>query len=130
MTDLMQSDPRLAMIVDVLLDKKALDITLMDLREISDTADFFVLCTGNSDQQVKTLAQDVRDHLKIQGHPPWHLEGMDTSRWILIDYADLVVHVFRREAREFYALERLWGDAEIQQIEDNWGVPAPPLSHS
>ena len=127
MADLLQSDPRLGRIVDVLQDKKALDITLMDLRDLSDAADFFVLCTGNSDQQVRTLAQEVRDKLKAEGHPPWHVEGLDTRRWVLIDYADLVVHVFRREAREFYALERLWGDAEIQRVEESWDVSPLPL---
>lgn len=127
MADLLQSDPRLGRIVDVLQDKKGLDITLMDLRDLSDAADFFVLCTGNSDQQVRTLAQEVRDQLKLEGHPPWHVEGLDTRRWVLIDYADLVVHVFRREAREFYALERLWGDAEIQRVEESWDVSPLPL---
>ena len=126
MADLLQSDPRLGRIVDVLQDKKGLDITLMDLRDLSDAADFFVLCTGNSDQQVRTLAQEVRDQLKLEGYPPWHVEGLDTRRWVLIDYADLVVHVFRREAREFYALERLWGDAEIQRVEESWDVSPLP----
>lgn len=124
--DLLSVDPRLKRIVEVLQDKQASDILLMDLRPLSDAADFFVLCSGNSDQHLKTLAEEVRQRLKEAGHSVWHLEGMDTRRWILLDYVDIVVHLFRRDAREFYALERLWGDADTQAIEDTWDVPAQP----
>lgn len=107
-------------IVEILQSKKAQDILLMDLRSLTDTTDFFVLCTGNSDLHVKTLADEVADQLKEEGQRPWHIEGNKTRRWVLIDYVDIVVHIFRREAREFYALERLWGDAESTPFEGAW----------
>ena len=106
-------------IVENLQSKKGLDILLMDLRSSTDTTDFFILCTATSDLHVKTLADEVTNKLKEQGHRPWHVEGYKSRRWILIDYVDIVVHIFRREAREFYALERLWGDAECTSFEDD-----------
>jgi len=99
----------------------------MDLRQVSDTADYFVLCTGTSDAHVRALSEDVADRMRQLGDRPWHVEGTQTRRWVLIDLVDIVVHVFRREAREFYALERLWGDAEIQRFEDQWEDPTQPL---
>lgn len=118
-------DERVQKVVDILQEKKALDILLMDMRSLTDTYDFFILCSGTSDQHVKSLADDVREGLKKAGEPPWHIEGNDTRRWVLIDCVDLVIHIFRQEAREFYALERLWGDAEITAFEDAWEAPVP-----
>ena len=105
-------------IIEILQDKKARDIVLLDLRSSTDTTDFFVICTATSDVHVKTLADELADGMKQLGHRYWHLEGYKTRRWILIDYVDAVVHVMRREAREFYALERLWGDAKITSYDD------------
>ena len=116
-------DARIDQIIEVLLDKKGTDILLMDLRGLSDAADFFVLCTGTSEQHVKTLADEVAQSLKEAGDPPWHTEGGSTRRWILVDFVDIVVHVFRQEARDFYALERLWGDAQCTEFADEWTAP-------
>lgn len=113
-------DPRLERIVEILRDKKALDILLMDLRAVTDTADFFVLCSGTSELHVKALAEEVCEQSKAAGHAPWHLEGFEARRWVLIDFVDIVVHIFRQEIREFYALERLWGDAERTAFEAGW----------
>lgn len=118
-------DERVQKVVDILQEKKALDILLMDVRSLTDTSDFFILCSGTSDQHVKSLTDDVREGLKKVGEPPWHIEGNDTRRWVLIDCVDIVIHIFRQEAREFYALERLWGDAEITSFEDAWETPVP-----
>ena len=107
-------------IVEILQSKKGLDILLMDLRSSTDTTDFFVLCSGTSDMHVKTLVDEVTEKLAEEGHPSWHVEGYGSRRWVLIDYVDLVVHVFRREAREFYALERLWGDAQCTSFAETW----------
>ena len=115
------------MIVETLQSKKGLDIAVMDLRQVSDAADFFVLCTGTSDAHVRALSDDVVESLRRVGERPWHVEGAQTRRWVLIDLVHIVVHVLRREAREFYALERLWGDADIYQFEDQWGDPAEAL---
>ena len=118
-------DPRLGIIVDALLEKKGLYIVVMTLGTVTDVADYFVLCTGSSDMQVQSLAQEVVDRLKKAGHRPWHVEGMQSRRWILVDLVDIVVHIFRNDAREHYALERLWGDAEMFTVADD-GEPATP----
>ena len=103
------------------LDKKAEDIVLMDMRQVSGMADYFVVCTGNSDVQIKAIVEAVealiRDNYQER---PWHVEGVDHRQWVLMDYVDLVVHVFTPERRAFYDLERLWGDAPCEKIE---GMP-------
>ena len=114
----MSQQPHIARVVEILQDKKALAITLLDLREVSDTCDYFLLCTGTSEQHIRSLADEVRDQLAEMGEKPWHIEGADARRWVLIDYVDFVVHIFREEARDFYALERLWGDAERTDFAD------------
>ena len=104
------ADPRIERIVEILQDKKGLEITLLDLRKITDTSDYFLLCTGTSEQHVRSLAEDVREKLAATGETPWHIEGADTRRWVLLDYIDIVVHVQHQEERELYSLERLWKD--------------------
>ena len=113
-------DERLKLIVETLQDKKALDVVGLDLRGKSDSADFFVICTGTSDPHVKSMGSDVVDALRSAGHRPWHVEGLDSLRWGLVDLVDVGIHTFRHEARAFYALERLWGDAESVEFEDQW----------
>ena len=110
-------------IVEILQSKQAADVLLMDLRSSTDTTDFFVLCSGTSDQHVKTLADELTRTLKEEGNPHWHIEGYRTRRWVLVDYVDVVVHIFGREAREFYALERLWGDAKRTYFREGGDEP-------
>jgi ribosome-associated protein len=93
------------------LDMKAEGVLALDLRGISSATDFFVMATGNSDVQVKAIAQHVMESLAKEGVRPLHVEGMDRARWILLDFVDFVVHVLHPSAREFYQLELLWGDA-------------------
>ena len=119
----LSADPRLRTIVDALQSRKGVDIIVMDLRSLSDAADYFVLCTGESDPQIRSLCEEVVDRLKSEGERPWHVEGLGTRRWVLIDLVDIVVHIFRPEAREFYALERLWGDARTVAFERAWSDP-------
>lgn len=98
-------------------EKKASDVTVIDLRDVSNLADFFVLGTGDSDLQVKAIANGVMDRLEEQfGEQPWKREGMDHLQWVLLDYVDLVVHVFLPSKREHYRLERLWGSADIETM--------------
>ena len=116
----MSQQPHIARVVEILQDKKALAITLLDLRDITDTCDYFLLCTGTSEQHIRSLADEVRDQLAELGEKPWHIEGVDTRRWVLIDYVDFVVHIFRAEARDFYALERLVGRCRAHGLR-RWG---------
>ena len=100
-------------------EKKGNQIVLVDLRDIQNAVcDFFVICHGDSDRQVGAIASSVEDEtLKLVGDKPWHKEGKDNAEWILLDYVNVVVHIFHREAREFYDLESLWADAKIKEIE-------------
>ena len=119
-------DERLGSLVEALQEKKGLDILLMDLRGLSDVADYFLLATGTSDLHIRSLAQEVLDRLKESDERPWHVEGVEHRRWVLIDLVDVVIHVFRPDAREFYALERLWGDAPCASFDDSWEPAASP----
>lgn len=94
-------------------DKKAKDIVVLDIHELSPIADYFVICSANSGPQIEAVAKAVRDRLEELGVPCKGSEGADEARWVLLDFGDLVVHVFRPEDREFYHLERLWGDARL-----------------
>ena len=91
--------------------KKARDLVALDLRSLSGVADYFLICSGDSEVQVKAIAEAVEEKLKLQGARPWHVEGLEGRRWVLLDYVELVVHVFHQRTREYYLLERLWGDA-------------------
>ena len=97
--------------VALTLERKAFDVAVLDLTGISTATDYFVIASGNSDVQVKAIADHVVDDLKKDGVRPQHVEGMSGGRWVLIDYIDFVVHVFHPQARAFYQLENLWGDA-------------------
>jgi len=101
------------------LDKKALDVVVLDLRKAGGFTDYFVICTGTSGRQIQAIADAVKTELKTDlGERPVLAEGVERSQWILLDYFDFVVHVFSRECRDFYALERLWGNAERREISD------------
>ena len=122
----LREDEKIKRIVETLQDKKGLDITLLDLRKLTDTSDYFLLTTGTSEQHVRSLASELREKLTEIGEKPWHVEGADSGRWILLDYVHFVVHIFRQEARDFYALERLWGDAERTEFKDRWETEEEP----
>lgn len=92
-------------------DKKGADVVLLDVGELLRIADVFVIATGTSKRQVNALAEEVEDQLRIHDRKPIRTEGRDDGEWVLVDYGDLVVHLFQPEARGFYSLERLWGDA-------------------
>lgn len=105
-------------IADYSLTKKAQDVCVMDLRGLSSVTDFFVICHGESDVQVKAIADAVADGLAKEGVKVWHKEGYEYLSWVLLDYVDVVVHVFKKDARAFYGLERLWGDSKVDRITD------------
>ena len=108
-------------IAEGMSEKKGLEIVIIDLRAIKGTiADFFVLCTGNSDTHVDAIADSVEDlvykRMKVE---PWHTEGRQNKEWILLDYVDVVANVFKKDSRRFYSLEQLWGDAGITWIDSD-----------
>jgi ribosome-associated protein len=98
-------------IVEIASDKKGNDIVLLRTAELTTMADFFVICSGRSDRQVQALAGAIIDELRDDGIRPFGTEGKQSSRWVLIDFGSVIVHVFAPDEREFYGLERLWGKA-------------------
>ncbi|HET9949700.1 MAG TPA: ribosome silencing factor [Longimicrobiales bacterium] len=105
--------------VELMLERKAHDVAVLDLRGISTATDWFVLASGTSDVQVKAIAEHVLEQLDAEGTGVGHVEGLGGGRWVLLDYVDFVVHVFHPQARAFYQLESLWGDAA------RWDAPEP-----
>jgi ribosome-associated protein len=100
------------------LGKRAEDVIILDLRELGGVCDYFVLATGHSEVQVRAIADAVEEGLAPHGAKPWHAEGYEARRWILLDYVDVVVHVFHAKAREYYLLDKLWGDARREVVTD------------
>jgi ribosome-associated protein len=98
------------------LDKKAEDVVIIDLRKLNAPTDYFVICSGATDRHVRAIADSVVDGLRKKKVRAWHVEGHTVGSWILIDYVDVVVHVFNDMTRKFYSLETLWGDAPIESI--------------
>jgi ribosome-associated protein len=112
------SPERLAeQIGEIALDKKAEDVVIIDIREVSSIADYFVVASGSSEIHIKSITDEIVTKLKAKGMPVWHVEGGSGSRWILLDYVDVVVHIFHPESRSFYQLEKLWGDAPSRKME-------------
>lgn len=106
-------------ITDALLEKKAEDITLLDVRDLTTLADTFIVCHADTDIQIKAIANNVIDRTKEDlGEKVWKSEGMDSRRWVVLDYVNVVVHLFRKEQRDFYAIERMWNDAEVTKVKD------------
>lgn len=99
--------------------KKATAITILDLRKTGAFTDFFLLCTGGNPRQVQAIADAVEQALKAQKVRPTHVEGYERAEWVLLDYFDFIVHVFSTQARQFYGLERLWGNAVRHEIADD-----------
>ena len=106
------------------LERKAHDVVVLDLRGISSATDYFLLATGTSDTQVRSISDHVTRELRKEGTPPAHTEGGREARWVLIDYIDFVVHVFHPEVRSFYQLETLWGDAPRHEFAPDAGLAA------
>lgn len=99
-------------------DKKARDIVIMDMKGISSSTDYFVVCSANTATQARAIADNIEEELAKEGVAFNHKEGYREGEWVLLDFGDVIAHVFMQEAREYYALERLWGDAELTTYED------------
>ena len=108
-----EAQAALRLVLAGLADRKALDPMVLDLRGLSAAADYFVIVSGTSDAHVRGMADHLMTALKPRGIVPHHVEGLTQGRWVLLDYVDFVVHIFHPELREFYQLERLWGDAPV-----------------
>ena len=113
------SDELIALIIDGIEDVKGVEINLLDLRDIDNTVcDFFIICNGTSNTHVNAIVSSVQKKVsKTIKTKPWHVEGTDNSEWVLMDYVNVVVHVFQRPIRERYDIEGLWGDAKLTTIE-------------
>jgi ribosome-associated protein len=105
-------------IADLIFNKKGYDVRIIDLRSLTTFADFFVICSADSDTQVKAIADEIDKSLRDEGIKCWHKEGYIALSWVLLDYVDVVVHVFKKDAREYYNIEKLWGDAPSVDIVD------------
>ncbi len=106
-------------IAQLTLTKKAEEVKIIDLRKVTSLTDFFVICSGDTDIQVKAIADAVIEGLLKSKNKPWHKEGFEAGTWILLDFVDVVVHIFRNDKRSYYKLENLWGDAPVVTIADN-----------
>jgi ribosome-associated protein len=117
-----QARPRLPAAITTAIDaahgKKASQVVVLNLKKSSAFTDFFVLCTGHNVRQVTAIADAVQEALKAQQLRPTHVEGYDRAEWVLMDYFDFIIHVFTPSTREFYSLDRLWGQAERIEIPD------------
>ncbi|MGD1045863.1 MAG: ribosome silencing factor [Bacteroidota bacterium] len=110
-------------IADLMISKKATDVVILDLKKLTSATDYFVICSADSDTQVKAIADSVQNGTEDFGERVWHQEGYHALRWIVLDYVDVVVHVFHKEERSFYNLDRLWGDAKRTEVQDPLAVP-------
>jgi ribosome-associated protein len=99
------------------LDKRASDLVVLDVQGLSSVTDYFLVCSGKSTTHMETITDAIRDELKSEGARPLHAEGVPASGWILLDYGDVLMHVFLEETRAYYALERLWGDAPAVSLD-------------
>lgn len=108
----------LTTVVHAAEDKKAQDLVVLNIQGLSVVADYFVICHGNSETQVQAIAKEIREKAFETGLEPKAMEGFDEARWVLLDLGDIVAHVFHREEREYYHLERLWADAEQIKVEN------------
>ena len=107
-------------IVDCLLDKKALEINVIDVKKLTSLTDTFIICSSDSEPQTKAIVNHITDTLSLMKIKPLHIEGYENLKWVLVDYADIVINIFNKETREYYNLERLWADAKITKIKESY----------
>ena len=120
------SDTLAETVVRGLQDRKGHDIVMLNLKALKNAvADYFIIASANSDTQLDALARSVEEEVeKVTGEAPWQTEGRTNREWVLLDFVDVIVHIFLRDRRQFYALEELWGDAEFTYVEDPAEVAA------
>ncbi len=108
---------------ELMIDKKAKDIDILDLNGLTDIADYFVVCSADSDTHLRAIADGVLDGLAEDGIKPYRTEGWQAAQWIILDFVEVVAHIFYKETREFYKIERLWADAPIERVVDPLANP-------
>jgi len=116
------ADQLITTIVGGIEEVKGKEITILDLRDIENTVcDYFIVCEGTSNTQVNAIVSSIQKQVsKTLKDKPWHIEGIDNAEWVLMDYVNVVVHVFQKQIREYYDIESLWGDAKTTQIETSY----------
>ena len=116
------ADELIALILHGIKEVKGKDINILDLREIDNTVcDYFVLCNGTSNTHVKAIVNSIQKTVSKAIHDkPWHVEGSENAEWVLMDYVNVVIHVFQKHAREYYDIEGLWGDAKVTLVESSY----------
>ena len=116
------ADELISLIINGIEEVKGVDINLLDLREIDNTVcDYFVICNGTSNTHVNAIVSSIQKTVSKAIHDkPWHVEGADNAEWVLMDYVNVVVHVFQKQVREFYDIEGLWGDAKVTMVESSY----------
>jgi len=122
MTKKTNADQLITIILSGIEEVKGREITILDLREIENTVcDYFIICEGTSNTQVNAIVNSIQKQVsKSIKDKPWHIEGSDNAEWVLMDYVNVVVHVFQKHIREYYDIESLWGDAKITEIETSY----------
>ena len=105
-------------ISELMIEKKAVDIIIIDVRKITTLTDFFVVCTSESQPQTRAITDHINQEMKEDGIKSWHIEGYEHLDWVLIDFVNIVAHIFSKETREYYEFERLWADGMITTIQD------------
>ncbi len=120
--DKASADELISLILSGIEDVKGVDINLLDLREIENTVcDYFIICNGTSNTHVNAIVSSIQKTVsKAIKDKPWHVEGSENAEWILMDYVNVVVHVFQKHIREFYDIEGLWGDAKVTTVESSY----------
>ena len=111
-----QNDAR--RISELMLEKKALDIIIIDVRKITTLTDFFIVCTSESEPQTRAITNHINQKMKEEGVKSWHIEGYEHLDWVLIDFVNIVAHIFSKETRDYYEFERLWADGTIIKVQD------------
>ncbi len=105
-------------ISELIFEKKGYDVKILDLTKVTSFADYFVVCSADSDTQVKAISDEVERKLRDLGVFSWHREGYESLSWVLLDYVDVIAHIFKKDARLYYNLEKLWGDAPVIEVQD------------
>lgn len=110
---------RVLLCVNASLQRKAKDLIILNVKEFSSIADYFIICSGTSDRQVQAIAASIHENLKEYGVLPLGIEGERIGKWVLMDYEDVIIHIFYEPIREFYDIERLWSDVPLMEVGDD-----------